>query len=72
MPTRATIEDFLDQSHLAFVGVSSNLEAFVKPVHRDLRDCGRTLCPVNGSAEPGRPEGHTSYRQLADVPIAAP
>ncbi|HZT64594.1 MAG TPA: CoA-binding protein [Acidimicrobiales bacterium] len=68
MPARATIDDFLDQTHIAFVAVSRDPKAFANAVYRQLRDGGRILYPVNGSADGGHLEGDVSYRQLADVP----
>lgn len=68
MPTRATIDDFLGQTHLAFVGVSRNTKEFPNAVYRHLRDGGRTLYPVNRSPEAAAIEGDVSYRRLGDVP----
>lgn len=43
MPHRATIEDFLAQAHVAFVGVSRRSEQFPNAVYRQLRDGGRAV-----------------------------
>jgi predicted CoA-binding protein len=68
MPERKTIEDFLAQHHLAFVGVSRDTKQFANAVYRRLRADGRILYPVNLAAA-GKPiEGDRSYGRLADVP----
>jgi predicted CoA-binding protein len=66
MPSRASIDTFLAQDHLAFVGASRNPKAFASAVYRQLRD-GRTLYPVNG-ADADSIEGDRCYRSLAEVP----
>lgn len=68
MPSRATIDDFLGQTHLAFVGVSRNTKAFPNTVYRHLRDGGRSLYPVNRSPDAETIEGDVSYHRLGDVP----
>ncbi len=68
MPSRAVIDDFLAQQHVAFVGVSRDDKQFANAVYRHLRDGGRTLYPVNGPAEGAAIEGDVSYPWLADVP----
>ena len=68
MPTRATIDDFLAQGHLAFVGVSREPKAFANAVYRHLRDGGRTMYPVNRSEETAAIEGDEAFHRLADVP----
>jgi predicted CoA-binding protein len=68
MPTRSTIEDFLAQRHLAFVGVSRDPKQFANTVYRRLRSGGRTLYPVNTAAAGAPIEGDGSYPRLADVP----
>lgn len=68
MPDRQTIEDFLDQKHVAFVGVSRDSKQFANAVYRRLRDGGRVLYPVNPAAEGAPLEGDTSYPSLAEVP----
>lgn len=68
MPDKATIEDFLAQRHLAFVGVSRDTRQFPNAVYRRLRAGGRTLYPVNSQAAGAAIEGDPSYATLADVP----
>ncbi len=69
MPTQSAIDDFLSQDHLAFVGVSSDAKQFPNTVYREMRDHGRTMYPVNRSAElEGTLEGDHAYRSLAEVP----
>lgn len=68
MPERRTIDDFLAQQHLAFVGVSRDTKQFANAVYRQLRDGGRTLYPVNPAAGGSALEGDPSYASLADVP----
>jgi predicted CoA-binding protein len=68
VPDRVTIDEFLAQQHLAFVGVSKDSKQFANAVYRNLRGGGRRLYPVNAAAE-GKPlEGDISYARLADVP----
>ena len=68
MPARSTIEDFLAQRHLAFVGVSRDPKQFANTVYRHLRESGRTLYPVNLQADGSPIEGDRSYPLLSDVP----
>ena len=68
MPERKTIEDFLAQRHIAFVGVSRDTKQFANTVYRHMRDGGRVLYPVNRTAEGAPIEGDPSYQRLADVP----
>ncbi len=68
MPGRATIDEFLTQRHLAFVGVSRDTHQFANAVYRRLRDDGRVLYPVNAAAAGAPVEGDTSYATLAEVP----
>jgi predicted CoA-binding protein len=68
MPDRSTIQDFLAQRHIAFVGVSRNTRDFANSVYRRLRQDGRVLYPVNSSANGAPIEGDTSYTSLAFVP----
>ena len=67
MPSRQTIETFLDQRHLAFVGVSRDPKQFANAVYRLLRDGGRTMYPVNAN-DVESIEGDVCYGTLADVP----
>lgn len=67
MPTRETIDDFLAQTHIAFVGVSHDPKQFANTVYRRMREDGRVLYPVNRS-EDATIEGDAAYRRLADVP----
>jgi predicted CoA-binding protein len=66
MPSRAVIDDFLAQEHLAFVGASRNSKEFANSVYRKLRDGGRTMYPVHREVD--EVEGDRAYRRLADVP----
>ncbi|MCD9624864.1 CoA-binding protein [Rhabdothermincola salaria] len=70
MPSRALIDSFLDQQHLAVVGVSRNPKDFANTVYRHLRDDGRgrTLYAVNAAADGAELEGRPSYRSLSEVP----
>lgn len=68
MPSRATIEEFLTQPHIAFVGVSRDPKQFANAVYRKLREGGRTLYPVNRSEGAPSIEGNPAYRSLSDVP----
>lgn len=66
MPSRAAIDDFLAQDHLAFVGASRNTKEFANSVYRTLRDGGRTMYPVHREAP--EIEGDPAFARLADVP----
>jgi predicted CoA-binding protein len=66
MPTRAAIDDFLAQDHLAFIGVSRNTKEFANSVYRRLREGGRTMYPVHRDAV--TLEGDTCWATLAEVP----
>lgn len=68
MPERKTIDEFLAQRHLAFVGVSRDSKQFANAVYRQLREGGRVLYPVNPAAGGDPLEGDRSYQTLADVP----
>jgi predicted CoA-binding protein len=68
VPSRETIDSFLAQDHLAFVGVSRNPKQFANSVYRTLRDGGRTMYPVHASADVDTIEGDRCYQHLADVP----
>ena len=66
MPSRTSIDTFLAQEHLAFVGASRDPKAFASSIYRTLRE-GRTLYPVNGAAA-DTIESDRCYRSLAEVP----
>lgn len=68
MPDRTVIDRFLDQRHVAFVGVSRDSRQFANAVYRALRDGGRTMYPVNEQAGGEPVEGDASYQRLASVP----
>ncbi|MCU0265826.1 MAG: CoA-binding protein [Actinomycetia bacterium] len=67
MPSRAVIDRFLEQQHVAFVGVSRDPKQFPNQVFRRLRDGGRTLYPVHPQAGDTL-EGQACYHSLAEVP----
>lgn len=66
MPSRAVIDDFLGQQHLAFVGASRDTKEFANSVYRRLREGGRTMYPVH--REVSEVEGDAAFARLADVP----
>ena len=66
MPSRAVIDDFLAQDHIAVVGVSRNPKAFGNVIYRKLRDEGRTVYAVH--PETDSIEGDPCFRSLAAVP----
>lgn len=70
MPDRPTIEEFLAQRRLAFVGVSRDSHQFANSVYRRLREGGRTLYPVNALAGGAPIEGDASFTSLSEVPDA--
>ena len=51
MPDISTIERFLDEPHVGFVGASRNSKEFANSVYRHLRDGGRILHPVHPEAD---------------------
>lgn len=68
MPSKQTIDQFLAQEHVAFVGVSRDPKQFANSIYRHLRAGGRTLYPVNRNPGVAAIEGDRSYQSLADVP----
>ena len=68
MPERKTIDEFLAQRHVAFVGVSRDTKQFANAVYRQLRRNGRKLYPVNAAAGGSPIEGDPAFQSLADVP----
>lgn len=68
MPERKTIDDFLAQKHIAFVGVSRDPKQFANAVYRHLRENGRVMYPVNEAAGGELVEGDRCYGRLAEVP----
>jgi predicted CoA-binding protein len=66
MPSRATIDEVLAQSDLAFVGVSRDPKQFANAVYRHLRDGGRVMHPIHRDAE--RIEGDPAVPSVADLP----
>jgi len=68
MPSKESIDRFLAQRHVAFVGVSRDSRQFANAVYRHLRDGGRSLYPVNHNPDVITIEGDPAYARLADVP----
>lgn len=68
MPSMEVIRRFLDQEHIAFVGVSRNPKDFANSVYRELRQRGHTLYPVNPAATTELLEGDPCFHRLADIP----
>ncbi len=68
MPSRAAIDDFLAQEHIALVGVSRDSHSFANDVYRKLRADGRTMYPVNSMATGPTLEGDICYQRLSAVP----
>ena len=66
MVSRAVVDDFLAQTHLAFVGASHDPKEFSHTVYRELAERGYQLTPVNPHAE--EVEGDTCYPTVADIP----
>jgi uncharacterized protein len=66
MPDLATIERFLDEDQLGFVGASREPENFANAVYRHLRDGHRTMHPVHLEAD--TIEGDTSVRTVGELP----
>jgi predicted CoA-binding protein len=66
MPSRASIDRFLQGERLAIVGVSRNPKAFANAVAREFRDRGYEIFPVNPNAD--EVEGLHCYRAIAELP----
>ena len=66
MTNQATIDDFLAQKDVAFIGASRDPKAFSSSVYRELRSHGYSLYPVNPNAD--EVEGDRCYRSVADLP----
>ena len=66
MPSKASIDRFLQCERLAFVGVSRNPKEFANSVFREFRDRGYEVFPVNPNAE--EVEGVRCYPTIAELP----
>ncbi|CAN5791192.1 hypothetical protein BH10ACT1_BH10ACT1_16930 [soil metagenome] len=66
MATRADIDDFHAQPHLALVGLSRDAKSFSSTVDRALRDHGHQVTAVNPWAD--SIEGRPCVRTVADLP----
>ena len=66
MPSKASIDRFLQCERLAFVGVSRNPKEFANVVYREFRDRGYEVFPVNPNAD--EVEGVRCYRTIAELP----
>jgi len=68
MTSRATIDDFLAQDHLAFIGVSRNSKEFANSVYLHLRSHGRVMHPVHRDPTVTSVEGDGAVSRIADLP----
>lgn len=66
MPSRTSIDRFLDGERIALIGVSRNPKAFSNAVYRTLRAQGYVLFPVNPHTD--EVEGDVCHRSIADLP----
>lgn len=66
MASRAAVDDFLAQRHVALVGASRNPKAFSSTVARELTGHGYTVDLVNPDAD--EIDGQRCYRSVADLP----
>lgn len=66
MPTKVSIDRFLDGELIAFIGVSRNPKSFANSVYRAMRDGSYCMVPVNSHAD--EVEGDRCYRTVADIP----
>jgi len=66
MPSKASIDRFLQSERVAFVGVSRNPKEFANAVYREFRDRGYEVIPVNPNAD--EVEGVRCYRTVAELP----
>ena len=68
MASLTTIDDFLAQRDLAFVGVSRDTKAFANSVYRALRGAGHAMHPVHPTAT--EVEGDAAVARLTHLPKA--
>lgn len=66
MPSKASIDRFLEGERLAIVGVSRNSKQFSNAVFREFRRHGYDVVPVNPNAD--EVEGTRCYRTVAELP----
>ncbi|HSJ91441.1 MAG TPA: CoA-binding protein [Ilumatobacter sp.] len=66
MPSRASIDRFLQSERVAVVGVSRNPKDFANAVYRQFRDRGYEVFPVNPNTD--EVEGVRCYRTIAELP----
>ena len=66
MPSKASIDRFLQCERLAFVGVSRNPKEFANAVYREFRDRGYQMFPVNPNTD--EVDGVRCYRTIAELP----
>jgi uncharacterized protein len=66
MPSRASIDRFLQSERVAVVGVSRNPKEFANAVYREFRDRGYEVLPVNPNTD--EVEGVRCYRTIAELP----
>lgn len=66
MPSRASIDRFLQSERVAVVGVSRNPKEFANAVYREFRDRGYEVFPVNPNTD--EVEGVRCYRTIAELP----
>lgn len=66
MVSRAAVDDFLEQRHLAFVGASHDPKEFSAAVYRELKSHGYELSPVNPHAT--EVDGDPCVPSVADLP----
>jgi uncharacterized protein len=66
MPSRASIDRFLQSERVAVVGVSRNPKEFANAVYRQFRDRGYEVFPVNPNTD--EVEGVRCYRTIAELP----
>lgn len=65
--TKAQIEDFLSQPHIALVGYSRNSKKFGGMLFKSLREKGYNLYPVNPAGDK-TPDGDIIYESLGKLP----
>jgi len=62
----SSIEEFLKSESFAVCGASRDRSKYGNIVFRELVDSGRTVFPINPTAD--SIEGHTAFRSLSELP----
>ena len=66
MSSKILVEDFLNQKRIAIVGVSHNKRKFGNAIHKELKNKGYEIFPVNPKLNES--EGDKCYPSLSSLP----